>query len=299
MPKNKERQQDKNITIKALRAISKKLNLNASKCNKMLFNFGKTSDLDFGGLNLNVADFSISERSLRDYLNGDKTPEKDNIVRAINIWLRTSFPKDFNEEKIRYLVKSNFSDISALNEFFLGEAELSFDTILALNGKYRLYRPSHVNPDTEISIVEINLGVSSTDENKNYCSCDYISNYFDEDGETRTTFAKGHFVTNAHNGVAFFKTEIKKPLILMIDFIQKPTSATPQINSFAGIILAGVTTEASAWPFYAERVDDPNFKSETVPYDQLKLKKAVIKRLSRGSIRWNESIFIGWPNKKD
>jgi hypothetical protein len=286
----------KAITLTALRSIAKQYRLNATDCHLKMRDAGETLATVKPELLKTIgAQFAVSSKSLGKFLEGS-APEREAIYNAIHLWLNFEFKREFQSAMIQHLTQSTTHSIFALLELFGESREINIETIERMRGCYKLYRPSHLNPDNDVSVAKITLGTIIDRDDSNMCSGSYSSNYI-EHGRPASTYAEGHFVTDGKSGAALFKTATKKPLLLMIDEIIDSTSS-PKVAGFGGIILAGVTSEISAWPFWAEHEDDSNFEPHTEPFEKAGIQNSfALSRLERGSIRWEPKNYLGWPNK--
>lgn len=289
----------KNITIHALRHVAKINKFSSTVCErKLAFAGNEIARLKPDVLAEIQTKFDVTYKSFDRYLKENAMPEQDSIYNAIYLWLNHEYPTEFKKQTIAFFTKSTSHSIFSLIELFGEGKEINLEFIQKLSGCYQLYRPSHLDPDRDVSIAKLIIGENAVEKDGNMCSCSYFSKFM-ENQEPEETIASGHFVSDGSSGAALLKTKHKKPMLFMIDKFAYSTSSSV-LKGFGGIIMAGVTSDISAWPFWAIHTKDANFEPSTISYESTNIKNEdILSRLQRGSIRWEPKNFIGWPHKKD
>jgi hypothetical protein len=216
------------------------------------------------------------------------------LVNALYLWMSIDFAEVYRPIEDEERMQTSEIAVSAIKELLAHGSDLNFDKARAFAGTYSLYRPSHVNPNGEIRVSRLVIGLEAqADGERSEFNCTYESRY-NEDGRPRATFATGKIIPHYNRALAILTTRAKGSFVLMFDDITADHSER-QYDSMGGIMIAAAANASSAWPIYAVRTDAAAFEFKRYTADQLPdLGRGPWDRLRRGNIYWADETFPGF-----
>lgn len=216
------------------------------------------------------------------------------LVNAFYLWMSIDFAEVYRPIEDEERMQTSEIAVSAIKELLAHGSDLNFDKARAFAGTYSLYRPSHVNPNGEIGVSRLVIGLDAqSDGEGSEFNCTYESRY-NEDGRPRATFATGKIIPHYNRALAILTTRAKGSFVLMFDDITADHSER-QYDSMGGIMIAAAANASSAWPIYAVRTDAAAFEFKRYTADQLPdLGRGPWDRLRRGNIYWADETFPGF-----
>ena len=216
------------------------------------------------------------------------------LVNAIYLWMSIEFAEVYRPLEDEERMQTSEIAVSAIKELLAHGSDLNFDKARAFAGTYSLYRPSHMDPNREIRVSRLIIGLDAhTDGEPSEFNCSYDSDYV-EDGRPRSALATGKIVPHYSRALAILTTRSKGSFILMFDDITAD-NYDRQIDNMGGIMIAAAANTSSAWPVYAVRTNPDEFSFKSYTADELPtLGRGPWDRLRRGNIYWADETFPGF-----
>jgi hypothetical protein len=218
------------------------------------------------------------------------------LTNAIYLWMATSYKSVYDPLEEQERARETEKDVSAIRLLLGHSNELNLAKAKDFAGTYRLFRPSHNDPNDVIMVTKFVIGKDALSAGESDFSCSYESEYV-EDGKETATEAVGKIIPHGQRLLAVLTTLGKGNFFILFDRAYRETDAS-SFQSMGGIMMAAVTDgPASAWPVFAARVDDPRAEFEYSQYDASELTslpRSVWNRLRRGAIYWADETFPGF-----
>jgi len=213
-------------------------------------------------------------------------------AKSLFLWLSAKFPVELR------------SRLTASKELFVASCREAFghtpnprpDKMERFSGRYKLFRPFHMDPRHRFTVELLTIGSSDSPFDCSL-SCRYV-----EDGILRGTDSKGHAVPHGPKIFLLLSVEGDRHSNLLIyfdrverDYIIRQNGEERDVIGMSGNMIASVGTidPASAWPCFARRLGpDEDFEPFTsADGDIAALPERAKDALARGAIYWRAEDF--------
>lgn len=228
----------------------------------------------------NELSFETSTTTLNEFANGKrKRGLSQKLLNALHIWLLGDYPKVWNEVRQRQFIQDEERFVFSARQLF-GEGAPDPSLVLYLQGQYKLYRPSYVNPESDVFICRFVIGV----ENVQNFDCTLEMSFVDETGYPIKSRGQGKIVPIGTRFFSVMPVGSKAVMVMYCDTVLG-AGEDKKARLLAGTFVGSSDDRRScAYPFYAVRVDE-QFDPEVVPLDN-RLPPEVLNRFKFGAVHW-------------
>ena len=230
-----------------------------------------------------------------------KEPINDWHMWGFFLWLKNDYGKDLFKKQIGEQLKRKEQGIKHLRQMFGFWDPVNPEEMQAIQGSYKLFRPSHVNPTKNTLVSKFTIGATD-----NHFHCTLASTFNDSYGEKRNDFFRGHIIPvdtklmavmfdSVRNfdepGERFAGRSVKGNLVIHFDAVDYSANDRA-VQGLEGIALMSVGAgPASAWPIIARRDEGDFDPCELGRSEFLSLPEPIQDSLGRGAVHWNPRFF--------
>lgn len=236
-----------------------------------------------------------------DYSTIRKLLETENPINDFHMWgffLLLKFGMGSVSERLDHYIsvariKPQKQLLVSLNNFFGSTDYIDFDSWKRLNGKYELFRPSHLRPQSEIMVWVFQIGMVD-----DLLHCTLSNTYTDRMNRERQGYFFGEIIPCAGRTMAVLRSDDRREdrIILHFDGVDSYDDGDVFGCDIYGVMLCAIGGgPSSAWPFYARRAKQG---TEVSPHTLSarkfsELPEDIQDTLNRGAIHWE---FKNYPN---
>jgi len=235
------------------------------------------------------ADFMPDDNTVYRALRSGRPPN-DPAAKAIILWMSRAYADEFVTMRLEEHLRQRETLVSALKDALGHGAGLTLDAVRSFAGEYRLYQPFHLKPRTHIMVSRFSIG-----RDENLFDCMMTSRFTNELGKEREGIVGGKIVPHGTRLLAIMTSAgtSRSNFIIHFDGVDHHLNQEA-VDSLGGLMIAAAGTEsASAWPVFAERLNEAEeFEPHVIEasnYAELPL--PLRDRFDRGAVYWHAKDY--------
>lgn len=220
-----------------------------------------------------------------------KNKRNSKVIKGLYLWISSNYGNIYRRCESEEILRKKLPDIVELRSAFAYSGGYGHPRNTAWKGTFELYRPFHENPKNEIIRSKFVIGNS-----KHEFECSLESQYIDKFDQDKRFDATGKMVPWTENSSACILNvgarEAYDPAGHYIMQIYGPDRSGDEqniVNRFRGLMISSIGPVPSAWPFFAVRATDRNFKPGILTADEYQsLAEEIKDQLDMGAVYWRD-----------
>lgn len=278
-------------TVAALLGLKQDKGWSDGTINDLWSRFGQTlTEEQAAPFSLDELDFEADNSTIF-RLKSLRNKENSKIIKGLYLWISSNYGNIYRVFESEEILRKKLPDIVELRSAFAYSGGYGHPRNTAWRGTFELYRPFHENPKNEIIRSKFVIGNS-----KHEFECSLESRYKNKHDQDKKFHATGKMVPWTDNSSACILNvgahDFYDPSGHYIMQIYGPDRSGDEQNivqSFRGLMISSIGPVPSAWPFYAVRAADRNFKPGILTGDEYQSLADEIKdQLDMGAVYWRD-----------